>query len=185
MTYYRSNLPQWCPNGAPLFLTGRLHGSLPTIFFDRSGKAGSFTPGEVFRRADEQLDRAAAGPLWLKDPRVAASVVEKIARGDNELHHYSLHAYFVMSNHVHVLLTPNIPLRRVTDSLKGVTARTANQILRRSGQHFWQDESCDHWCRNAAEFERIRGYVARNPVSASLVAKPEDWPWSSASDVRR
>jgi len=111
--------------------------------------------------------------------------VEKLTRGDSDLHHYVLHSYVIMSNHVHVLLTPKIPLRRLTNSLKGATARVANQILQRSGEHFWQDESYDHWCRNAAEFERIRGYIARNPVRAGLVVKPEDWPWSSAHDLGR
>ncbi len=86
-----------------------------------------------------------------------------------------------MSNHVHVLLTPNVEVRRLTNSLKGVTARAANKILQRSAQHFWQDESYDHWCRSLAEFARIREYIERNPVAAGMVAKASDWLWSSAN----
>jgi hypothetical protein len=51
-----------------------------------------------------------------------------------------------------------------------------------TGSYFWQDESFDHWVRNPAEWEKIRTYIERNPVSAGLVARPEDWPWSSASN---
>src|SRR6267378_54206 len=51
----------------------------------------------------------------------------------------------------------------------------------RSGP-LWQDESFDHWVRNSAEFERVRYYIEWNAVHASLVARPEDWKWSSAGN---
>jgi putative transposase len=180
VTYYRRNLPHWLPDNTAIFLTWRLYGSLPKSFFARFRESKKFSSEEEFRQTDEHLDRADSGSLWLKDPRVAGCVVEKITRGDAELSHYALHAYVVMANHVHVLLTPNVPLRRLTNSLKGVTARVANQILRRTGQPFWQEESYDRWCRDAAEFERLRLYIVQNPVTAGLVANQEDWPWSSA-----
>ena len=183
--YYRRNLPHGHPERASVFLTWRLYGSLPAGFLVRSHENKNVSSGEKFRRADELLDRGDTGPVWLKDTRIADCVVEKLARGGDELHHYVLHAYVVMSNHVHVLLTPIIPLRRLTNSLKGTTARVANQILQRNGQHFWQDESYDHWCRNAVEFQRIRGYITRNPVRVGLVVNPEDWPWSSAHNPGR
>jgi putative transposase len=80
-----------------------------------------------------------------------------------------------------VLLTPRTEVRRLMKSLKGVTARAANEILRRTGKPFWQDESFDHWVRNEAEFLEIREYIEHNPVTAGLVERPEDWPWSSAT----
>jgi REP-associated tyrosine transposase len=178
--YYRRNLPHWLPQGPPIFLTWRLYGSLPASYFTRLREIKKFSAGEEFRRADELLDRADKGPLWLKDSRVAECVVEKLARGDSSLNHYALHAYVVMSNHVHVLLTPHIEVRRLTNSLKGVIARAANNILQHTAQHFWQDESYDHWCRSLAEFARIREYIERNPVAAGLVSHAKDWPWSSA-----
>jgi hypothetical protein len=48
------------------------------------------------------------------------------------------------------------------------------------GQPFWQDESYDRLVRNQTEFDRIVNYIEMNPVKAGLVAKPEDFPWSSA-----
>ncbi len=85
-----------------------------------------------------------------------------------------------MANHVHVLLDPKLPLRVITQGIKGFTAREANQFLKRKGA-FWQDESFDHWVRNQSEFCRIKSYIERNPVVAGLVERPENWPWSSAS----
>jgi len=47
--YYRRNLPHGHPEGASLFLTWRLHGSLPASFFIRQRTAGDFSAGEKFR----------------------------------------------------------------------------------------------------------------------------------------
>jgi len=137
--------------------------------------------GRKFRIVDRELDRAAFGPSCLKDERVARCVVDALRFGERKLGLYELYAYVVMVNHVHVLLRPRVPLARITRLVKGVTARKANEILGRKGQPFWQDESYDHWVRSEAEFNRIMSYIERNPVTAGLVAKPEDWPWSSAS----
>jgi putative transposase len=87
-----------------------------------------------------------------------------------------------MANHVHVLLAPLAPLEQITQQIKGASAREANLILCRTGSPFWQKESFDHWIRNPAELQKIRAYIEHNPVAAGLVARPEDWPWSSASN---
>ena len=85
-----------------------------------------------------------------------------------------------MANHVHVLLLPQIPVARITKGIKGVTAKQANQLLGRTGQYFWQDESYDHWVRDDIEFAKIKSYIEGNPVTAGLVREESDWPWSSA-----
>jgi REP element-mobilizing transposase RayT len=64
--------------------------------------------------------------------------------------------------------------------LKGSTARAANQLLGRTGQPFWQDESFDHYLRNLVELEHTIAYVEENPVSAGLVSFSKHWHWSSA-----
>jgi len=181
MAYYERNLPHWHPDGQSLFITWRLYGSLPKKVWLALQDDRKRTAGEAFRQADRVLDGAQSGPLWLKDPRVARCVVRSLRRGDAELNHYRLHAFVVMANHVHVLVNPLLAVRRITNAIKGVTSRRANQILRRTGQPFWQDESFDHWVRNESEFERIRAYIERNPVAAGLVTRPQEWPWSSAS----
>lgn len=178
MVFYRRDLPHWQPGGVPLFITWRLFGSLPPNM--RRPAVGE-SAGKQFVRLDKVLDRAATGPKWLRDPRVAACVVQVIVRGAAVLRQYDLHGYVVMPNHVHVLITPHVALRIVTAGIKTTSARTANAILGRSGKHFWQIESYDHWVRNGVEYQRICSYIERNPVSAGLVANAEDWTWSSAS----
>jgi hypothetical protein len=64
--------------------------------------------------------------------------------------------------------------------LKGRAGRVANQILRRTGTPFWQDESFGHWVRSAEELQDLIEYVENNPVKAGLVEAKEQWQWSSA-----
>ncbi len=107
---------------------------------------------------------------------------------DSLKHHsperYALHACVVMSKHVHAVLHPNLELARILQTLKSYTGRRANALLGRTGQPFWQAESFDHRIRNEQHFRKIREYVENNPVPAGLVARPEDYRWSSAWDRR-
>ena len=68
-------------------------------------------------------------------------------------------------------------LSSIMQSLKGYTARKANQILGRSGA-FWQHESYDHCVRNPNELKRIITYVLNNPVKIGLVDEWKKWQWS-------
>jgi REP element-mobilizing transposase RayT len=86
-----------------------------------------------------------------------------------------------MPNHVHLLATPKIALPKLTKSLKGITAKRANELLRLTGQPFWQDESYDRLVRNQQEFKKIRWYIEQNPVTAGLVKDPAEFEWSSAA----
>jgi putative transposase len=118
---------------------------------------------------------------WLKQPEIAQIVVDAIRFRADRLQRYDLHAFVVMSNHVHLLLHPRVEAAVILKNLKGITARRSNVVLKRVGQLFWLDESFDHWIRGEVEFAETRAYIESNPVRAGLVAKPEDYPWSSAS----
>src|ERR1700722_1496893 len=177
MTFYQRHMPHWQPPGQDVFLTWRLHNSLPENYHPPKNLE---TNGKVFVAYDRILDRAQTGPCWLKDPRIEQSVLDALdVAQQNDL--LTLRCYVLMTNHVHVLIAPQAPLAKITHQIKGSTARAANLVLGRTGLRFWQDESYDHWVRDPAEFERIRRYIERNPVVAGLAKKAEHWPWSSAS----
>jgi REP element-mobilizing transposase RayT len=107
-------------------------------------------------------------------------VVDSINFNASKLGHFELHAYVVMPNHVHLLVTPAVALPRLTRSLKGITSKRANAILSLTGAPFWQDESYDHSVRRG-QFEKIRGYIEENPVRAGLVRDAGEFLWSSAA----
>lgn len=181
MSFYVRHLPHWQPPDKSIFLTWRLFGSLPKEVIARLREQRDSSDGKNFVRADRALDKARSGPQWLAEAEIARCVIAALHRGDHELRQYDLGAFVIMPNHVHVLLNPLYDLERITNGLKGVTARDANRILGRTGKHFWQDETYDHWIRDGAQFDRVRHYIEKIPVAAGLVKKPEDWPWSSAS----
>ena len=170
MEYYR-NLPHFHPDGASLFVTFRLHGTLPMA---------TCRNGAAFATADGELERTTSGPDWLKQPEIAECVTEIIRQGDKVRDLYRLLAFVVMPNHVHMLIEPETTLPQITHYVKGVSARQANGLLGRTGQPFWQDESFDHWVRTKKERSNIIRYIEFNPVRANLAAEPGSYRYSSA-----
>jgi len=169
-------LPHVYPDGAWLFVTWHLHGSLPQA---RYPPADKLSAGKAFVWMDRYLDTTRLGPMFLKLPEVADLIVETLGRGC-EKGLYDLRAFVVMANHVHVLIRPRQQASQVFQWLKGTTAREANLILARTGQPFWQRESYDHWVRDTVELERVVAYIENNPVTAGLVAEASLYRWSSA-----
>lgn len=140
---------------------------------------------DYFREVDSSLEKASNGSLWLVDKRIATVVADAMHYRDGR--DYSLTAYCIMPNHVHLVADissaddtverNDIPLYKVLQSLKRCTARKANSILHRSGA-FWQSESYDRVIRNADELQRVIWYVLNNPVKAGLAESWRDWPWT-------
>jgi REP element-mobilizing transposase RayT len=209
-TFYRRNLPHYQPPYSQFFVTFRLADSIPVRIIAQFKNEQKFTMQTVqrdqsdngtekrigasrkntFARFDALLDGAEAGPTWLGDDRIAQVVKNAIHFRDGKT--FSLLAYCIMPNHVHLVVDmdgfPYTPKKTrdgvsryiITDaigSLKKLTAGKANIILHRSGA-FWQHESYDHVVRNGKELRRIINYVLNNPVKARLVSNAKDWKWS-------
>jgi putative transposase len=173
---FRRRLPHVYGNGQPLFVTFSPHGSLP----ENRKFPEATTSGEAFAAMDRLLDNARTGPFYLRQPEIGNMVRDAIRWRDGR--QYSLDAYVVMANHVHLLFTPVVDVSKLMQSLKRFTAFEANQMLGLSGP-FWQHESYDHLVRNEIEFRRISRYIENNPVKAGLVATPKEFPWSSARPI--
>jgi putative transposase len=90
--------------------------------------------------------------------------------------HYKLHAYVVMPDHAHFIVTPQgIALERAVGFIKGgFSHRLASK------SPVWQRGFTDHRIRDAEEMRVRRDYLHQNPVRANLVAAAELYPHSSA-----
>jgi REP element-mobilizing transposase RayT len=118
------------------------------------------------------------GKCWLRQPRVAALVEEKLRQFDGV--HYRLQAWILMPNHVHLVVdVRDVPLSQLVKRWKGGTARAANLVLGRQGA-FWQEDYFDVRIRDAAHLVQSIRYVEQNPAKAKEVRDPREWPWSSA-----
>jgi len=215
---YRRNLPHVQPPGATFFLTFRLAGSLPQTVLTQWNREREWlaylaysNPDYYeqvnqnfervwFKKFETLLDGASVGPLWLKDPRLAAIVVESLHHRDGTK--YQLDAFTIMPNHAHIVIKPlpvlathpgNLTcitrkkskaaeveyhsLASIMQSLKGYTAFRANAVLGRRGE-FWAHESYDHWVRDNDEWQRTVAYVLNNPLKAGYVESWQDWKWN-------
>ena len=72
-----------------------------------------------------------------------------------------------MSNHIHLLATPAVPLPTLTRSLKGITAKRANAILRLSGNSLLARGELHHPVRNTEiEFLKNKNLYRREPSAS-------------------
>ncbi|MFQ5423998.1 MAG: transposase, partial [Phycisphaerae bacterium] len=197
-THGRGYLPHWKSEGATYFVTFRLAGTLPKSVLDeldaeraaladrtrRSGK--SLTKADQRRLSElhsEKIDAyldAGRGDCWLTRPEVGQIVADALQHFAGQ--RYELHAWTIMPNHVHVVITPSEKhtLSDILHSWKSYTATKANKLLDRSGQPFWQRESYDHLVRDEKDYQRVCEYTINNPVAAGLCVRPEDWAYGSA-----
>jgi putative transposase len=94
--------------------------------------------------------------------------------------HCQIHAYCLMTNHVHLLVTP-----QQTDSaslmMKHLGQRyvqTINRRYRRSGT-LWEGRFKSCLAQNEHYVLTCYRYIELNPVRANMTNHPEDYPWSS------
>ena len=169
----RGYLPHFDSMDTVQFVTFRLADSLPEQALERIARAAQ---PESLR--DEMLDRG-WGACWLRSDIVATLVENAFYAFDGE--RYRLHAWTIMPNHVHVLITmmPTSSPGTVVSSWKRFTARKANEHLDRRGS-FWQNDYWDRFIRNEAHFAATTSYIDQNPVKAGLVARASEWPHGSA-----
>lgn len=92
----------------------------------------------------------------------------------------ALHAYVLMTNHVHLLATP---------FERGCVSKAMQQLGRRYVAAFnrrhertgtlWEGRFKSCLVETDQYLLAVCRYIERNPVRAAMVARPEDYPWSS------
>ena len=107
----------------------------------------------------------------------ARDTVEAVLEAARARRQARVYAYVLMPEHVHLLVNepPRIVLAQFLKAVKQMTSRR----LRGSREKFWQDRYYDSNVRGEKARSEVIRSVHRNPVKRRLVAKPEDWPWSS------
>ncbi len=95
---------------------------------------------------------------------------------------YLLHEFVVMPDHFHLLITPGpeVALERAMQFIKGGFSFRAKKELGLAGER-WQTSFYDRRVRDAVEYQRFRTYIHQNPVRRGLVARAEEYPYSSAN----
>jgi len=98
---------------------------------------------------------------------------------------FALHAFVVMPDHIHVILTPaGIALERAVQFIKGGFSHAASAETGFKGE-VWQRGFSDHRIRDASDYALHLDYIRQNPVRRGLVLRAEDYPYSSAAGTFR
>jgi REP element-mobilizing transposase RayT len=176
--YNRGCLPHFEGGCVSQFLTFRLCDSVPQSLIE---EWKTKLTDVQFRRHIEKFLDAGHGSCYLKDPAIARLVANSLKFHDDKM--YKLHAWVIMPNHLHFLVTPleGVELASIAHSIKSYTAHEANKILGRSGR-FWQVEPFDRYIRDAKHFASVVKYIENNPVKAGLCKTAADWKFSSAHE---
>lgn len=185
--FHRTKLPHFEAGEVPQHICFRLADSLPRTLLkgweeELRRLPESERDTEKRRRIESTLDKG-LGACWLRHPAIARTVTEALQYFDGA--RYRLHAWVIMPNHVHVLVTlmRDITLSGVLHSWKSYSVRHANAILGRQGR-FWQPDYFDRFVRDARHYRATVYYIHQNPVKAGLCRVASDWQWSSARGER-
>jgi len=177
----RGYLPHFDGEQIPQFVTWRLANTLPKKILDRYKQQlerGVINDIEYFKLIENHLDQS-QGQSFLRLPEIASMIEENLLKFDGIK--YKLHAWVIMPNHGHVLLTPEIgiTLASIMHSAKSYTANQANKFLNRTGS-FWAREYFDRYIRDGRHFTNTLKYIHQNPVKVGLCSQAKDWRFSSA-----
>lgn len=187
-------LPHWAQAGTVCFVTWRTHDSMPRAVVEawlasrddwlRNHGVDPSTNDwktrlaaleersqsefhETFTtRWHEELD-ACHGDCVLRRPELAGIVRDSLLLFDGS--RCEMHDFVIMPNHVHLLVVfPNEKaMLKQCESWKRFTAGAINGRLGQVGR-FWQQDAFDHLVRHEGQFQRLKQYIAENPVKARL-----------------
>jgi len=95
---------------------------------------------------------------------------------------YLLHEFVVMPDHLHLLITPaeSASLEKAMQLIKGGSSYEIHRIRGKKAQ-IWQSGFHESRVRDRNDYKTKLDYIHFNPVVAKLVARPQDWPYGSAS----
>jgi len=115
------------------------------------------------------------GRQFFQTSRLAELLIETLLeqrrRGD-----YKLHAYLVMPDHVHLVITPE------SHPLEEAVRLIQNGFAHRIGakEPLWREGFVAHSIRNLRDLETVRTYLHQTPVRVHLTATAAQYPYSSA-----
>ena len=92
----------------------------------------------------------------------------------------SIHAWVFMTNHVHLLATPN-EMNAISDMMQAVGRRYVryfNREYHRSGT-LWEGRFKSSLIQSETYLLQCQIYIELNPVRAGMVSDPADYIWSS------
>ena len=168
------HLPHWFQPEAVQFITFRLADSLPQtklqeLSLMREALGRRRTKDVELTAEEERLEEIVEG--WLKigyggcvlsNAQCRQFVEEALFFNDKQTYH--LHAFVIMPNHVHILLSPigENSVVSIVSKLKRYSSRMIKRCVVTDG-NVWQREMFDRMMRGEDDFAHKLAYIVNNP----------------------
>jgi putative transposase len=108
--------------------------------------------------------------------RLMVGTLDHYAKSD-----FVLHAYVVMPDHLHILITPSESVEKSVQLIKGGFSFRAKRELDWKGE-IWQPGFTDHRIRDEEDWQHHLDYIRQNPVRARLVEDSVLYPYMNFPD---
>ena len=141
---------------------------------------------QQFWKYDEALGNYSIPNLSLNDTAIAE--ILKTAFHYYDSSNYDLHAYCIMSNHIHMVISSkqieNIGYKPISEIVRSLKRYTANQINKAQGKQgqIWDNYYFDRIIRDYNNYRNVIEYILNNPVKAGLVDDSRKWKDSYFND---
>jgi putative transposase len=119
----------------------------------------------MFRQADQTYFatfQAARRQCFFRNERWSALFITTLQRYLDPL---GLHDFVIMPDHIHLLLTPQVPLERAIQLVKGGFSFEARRAFEWKGD-IWQSGFSDHRVRDPADWDNHCEYIRKNALSS-------------------
>jgi putative transposase len=125
---------------------------------------------------------ASAGHRAILQSERLASLLVDVLLHYQQARKYELHAFVVMPDHFHALLTvgPELSIERAVQFIKGGFSFRASHELGYRGE-VWQKGFSEVSINSLERFYSAQNYIHQNPVRRGLCGAPQEFPYSSAS----
>lgn len=109
-----------------------------------------------------------------------AELLLNLFNDDRAKNRYQLHAFVIMPDHIHLLLTPapDISIEKAMQFIKG-----GFSFRLQSKRAVWQSGCSIRRIENTQDYENHAAYIHENPIRARLRERAEDFSHSSASGM--
>ena len=107
-----------------------------------------------------------------------ANLLLQLLKDDRAKGRYQIHAFVLMPDHFHLLLTPapDVSIEKAIQFIKG-----GFSFRLKSKMPVWEKSFTLRHIEDPRDYETHRNYIHENPVQAHLCERAEDFPWSSAN----
>jgi REP element-mobilizing transposase RayT len=103
-----------------------------------------------------------------------------ILRKQSVAHRFAVHAYCVMPDHFHILITGLDPASSMLAFIKNLKLTTSREYQKRFRQALWQKKFYDHILRPRDNPAGVAGYIWMNPVRKGLCEDARQYPYSGS-----